>query len=70
MKKTTIKIYKQYDGQKEIVYSVKNSIAEALELLNFIKNSCEILIGAGKLGFYAKATKNFSTPFSMRISKK
>jgi hypothetical protein len=65
----SIKIYRKIDGQKESLYCVKNSVSEALELLNFIRNN-SILIGVGKLGFYAKATKDFSTPFSMRISKK
>jgi hypothetical protein len=67
-KEKMIKIYKQNDGEVEKLYCQKQTIKEALKITQLIKENC-IIIGEGRLGFYAKATQN-STPFSIRISKK
>lgn len=61
-------IIQQYDGQKPKVYATKKTFTEAKNLLNFIKASC-ILIGQSRIGFYAKATQEFSTPFTMLIQR-
>jgi len=63
-----IKIFRQIDGQQEKLYAETKTLKEAKSLLKFIKQHCEVIIGEGKKGFYAKVFKKNSIPFAMRIN--
>lgn len=62
-----VKIMSAYDGKKAELYCAVDTLEKAKSLLNFIKENCEIIIGEGKDGFYAKVSKKWSNPICYYI---
>jgi len=66
-----MKIYKQYDGEKETLYSKKEySLDKAKDFFSFVKKTITdnggSIIGESEEGFYAKSD-DFTRPFTMYV---
>lgn len=60
---TKYNIIQKYVGDNPETYATKDTLAEALNLVNFIRSSCEQVIAQTRIGFLQRQQKNTQRRF-------